>query len=175
MGKIVRVIRSITDLNDVGCLSLGDKIYFGDLKYAVRSSFLDCSSGDNFRIFELLGILDTKYKVASQAYGYTTTRGDFPYFKERDYEAATRLVKLLYKRLQMSGKKLIMSFDLCQVEGKSDFYTIDLHTSNVNFDVESVVLVHKNGNHWILNEKLYKENEKFLPEIIKAIKDGIFK
>ena len=49
----------------------------------------------NDQIFAKLGI-ENKEAFCSNHYGYTVTRGAWPEYKDRDYSAATRLVKALF-------------------------------------------------------------------------------
>lgn len=53
----------------------------------------------NERIFNILDIKN-KELFCSAHYGYTTTRGAWPEFKDYDFSAATRLVKALFEIIE---------------------------------------------------------------------------
>ena len=62
--------------------------------------------GSNDAIFDALGISNhQKYLMASAAYGYQHNCGDWPAFRENDYEAAYRLVKELYDLCNIYNSK----------------------------------------------------------------------
>ena len=65
--------------------------------YEVYDHFLNCHGDENYAIFNALDISNhERYLMASKAYGYQHEGGDWPAFRENDYEAAYRLVKELY-------------------------------------------------------------------------------
>lgn len=87
-------------------LEVGDEVQFTlkgkSLVYKVCDSYLiDEAHFSNALIFEELNISD-KNKYASLIYGYTVVCGEgvtsWPEFREKDYKAATELVRNLFKK-----------------------------------------------------------------------------
>ena len=82
----------------------GDRVNFTvenrTYNYIVHSEFLSNNMGDNSRIFDVLKLdREEKYYLASEEYGYHTKNGDWPNHNVNDFEASTRLVLALYKRI----------------------------------------------------------------------------
>ena len=70
--------------------TIKDKNY----KYYVWKDFLRENTGDNDKIFFVLGL--DKRKFANYAYGYESLGGDWPSSKFKDFAALTRLVEALF-------------------------------------------------------------------------------
>lgn len=90
--------------NDEITFKVGDKSY----DYVVGYTILSCTHDYNSAIFTALGMsYDEKDIMAGVSYGYAPEAdGSWPPFRERDYEAATRLVKQLYDMCNIHNSKL---------------------------------------------------------------------
>lgn len=80
-------------------LQFGDTVKIADIRYKVMLRHLSCKSfgfESNEEVFKKLGISD-KRDYCEIAYGYTPRLGDWPEFKDCDYNAATRVVAKLFK------------------------------------------------------------------------------
>jgi hypothetical protein len=95
-------------------LKWGDKVTFkvGDkvLNYEVRENHLTYVDGPvNYELFKLLGMTKDKerHEFASKIYGYEVNKGDWPCFEEKDYAAATELVKALHDLCNIHNLKLL--------------------------------------------------------------------
>lgn len=93
------------NLKDLGSdiLREYDIVYFGELKYNVRSSYLYSSKSSNEKIFKRLDI--DKYYFCHDHYGYEPGTGDWPQSKEGDYKALTRVVKALFEIIEEKDSK----------------------------------------------------------------------
>lgn len=67
-------------------------------KYEVRDSYLFNINGWNDAIFNDLRLI--KEHVATEAYGYTCIKGDWPVCHDDDYAALTRLVIFLFEEIE---------------------------------------------------------------------------
>ena len=101
-------IYNLHELESRGTLRSGDRVYFShndiDLEYIVYSRHLylytNCppyTEGENHAIFHLLDI-KASFAFAEKYYGYQPHGGIWPSYHEDDFEAATRLVKALYRK-----------------------------------------------------------------------------
>jgi len=74
--------------------TVGHRIF----NYEVWDTHVTCTDGyPNYTIFNKLGLNDLQRRdLATHYYGYVPSGGDWPNFKEKDYRAATELVKALY-------------------------------------------------------------------------------
>lgn len=90
--------------NDKITFKVGDKSY----DYIVGNTILSCTHDYNHAIFKALGMSDGEKDImASVCYGYSLRDvGSWPPFRERDYEAATNLVKRLYDMCNIHNSKL---------------------------------------------------------------------
>lgn len=83
-------------------LAYDDRVIFTvkgeSLVYSVRNSWLNHDSGINSEIFTKLGL--SKESFCEKAYNYVPIGGDWPYSKDSDYEAATRLVLALFSHIE---------------------------------------------------------------------------
>jgi hypothetical protein len=66
--------------------------------YIVKNCYLGISGETNSVIFTNLQL--NKYKVSTEAYGYTCDYGSWPECKIHDYEALTRLVIFLFEEIE---------------------------------------------------------------------------
>jgi len=89
-------------------LKLGDSIIFDPVEkrnyiYYVRESYLECGFNwdKNDIIFTLLKL--DKKEIADSCYGYKNHGGIWPQYRERDYEAATKLVLFLLQECERKG------------------------------------------------------------------------
>ena len=88
-------------------LENGDTVKFHYKKesvtYTVDRNYLGATGGnENYKIFRLLGMTldDEIYEYASKLYEYSDgVRGGWPEYHIEDYEAATRFVLEIYKRI----------------------------------------------------------------------------
>ncbi len=105
-------IHNLKELNKLGRnLKYEDCIYFTTkddiIKYKVFHCHLYVSTPttlwNNF-IFEYLGLNEKeKYELAEKYYGYKAAQGLWPLYKENDFQAAERLIREIYKKLEGSS------------------------------------------------------------------------
>lgn len=93
-------------------LKYGDRVIFnlvgkGSYEYTVMTDFMNYSDDTNAMIFMELGMsADEKILFCDKAYGYEADRsGQWPEFKEKDYEALTRLVTMLHQECNVYNKR----------------------------------------------------------------------
>lgn len=93
-------------------LKYGDRVIFnlvgkGSYEYTVMTDFMNYSNDTNAMIFMELGMsADEKILFCDKAYGYEADRsGQWPEFKEKDYEALTRLVTMLHQECNVYNKR----------------------------------------------------------------------
>ena len=89
---------------------------FVDLKYEVHSAFLNYMRNEygvclNDAIFTTLGL--DPYEFCSKHYGYAAHNGNWPCYKEYDFEAATNVVKALYTVIDTTNVLTLNKSDLC--------------------------------------------------------------
>ena len=90
---------------------------FVDLKYEVKSDYLtNISEGMpvehyNDEIFKILGL--NPFDFCYKHYGYRYKGGDWPYYKNHDFEAATNAVKALYTLIDSMNMMSSFPGDLC--------------------------------------------------------------
>ncbi len=111
------IINNLKELNKYGTLKLDDKVMFRlpdeVLEYKVCKDnsvlpgytlFLDNRSPGgggsdyNGRIFNVLNL--DEYNICSSEYGYSISQGNWPWAKDDDFEAITRVVRRLYKEIK---------------------------------------------------------------------------
>lgn len=85
-------------------LELDDKVVFkvGDetLNYTVNSKHVGYDgSYCNYRIFNVLGL--DKKKFCNKLYGYESGDGDWPTYKEKDFEVAKKVIEELYSVIDL--------------------------------------------------------------------------
>jgi ATP-dependent 26S proteasome regulatory subunit len=100
------IIKNLKELNERGTLQYDDVVMFNCIKhdckvsYKVRERHLNNPDGANDFILAYLrneGLMTDKYLLASEEYGYYVDSGNWPNFRDNDFEAATRLVSKIYK------------------------------------------------------------------------------
>lgn len=84
-------------------LDYEDHVYFNYKQkrydYQVETSFLNnLKSLDNGAIFKALDL--SKYDIATELYGYKSTQGDWPCFKDGDYKALNKLIIFLFEEIE---------------------------------------------------------------------------
>lgn len=94
-------------------LKYGDRVNFylvgkGNYEYTVMTDFMNHDETTNAIIFDELGMsADEKILFCDKAYGYESDRsGQWPEFKEKDYEALTRCVNMLYLECNIYNKRV---------------------------------------------------------------------
>lgn len=172
-------------------------VFFENLRYSVKSSFLSNIRGHNDEIFEKLKL--NPIKIAEKEYGYTPNDGTWPECKMNDYEALTRLVIELYKIIESpiiigfkikgsylrqldfkEARKLLKGYNVCFDESKwaldsTGWYYWNTQDFQLRYDCNSNNLESKyqdvtpndNPNQWY---KITTPGETGIsPEEVKAL------
>jgi len=101
------IIESLEDLKRYGRLKVGDTVYFHTrkkcLEYWVFPSFLSNREigKPNIEIFSILGLGFDAEAICEEAYGYRSHGGGWPSWGDNDQMAATKIVKKLYRMLEI--------------------------------------------------------------------------
>lgn len=74
------------------------------LDYVRRTKYLDHVK-DNSILFIELGIVDEKFELAKEAYGYEADPGHWPEYRPNDWEALDRFLKLISDRFGVNVYK----------------------------------------------------------------------
>lgn len=80
-------------------LQYKDVVEIAGIRYNVERKYLSYPRGQNDQVFIGLGILN-KEKYCEEAYDYPPEGGAWPEYKYGDYDAATRVVKALFKIIE---------------------------------------------------------------------------
>ena len=90
-------------------MKLNDKVIVCGIEYVVKDTCLFLPGQRYDKAFEVLGLIDQKYKIAEEAYGYEAKSQNsiWPSYEFGDYEAAERLVNKLNELYDIKTSKQI--------------------------------------------------------------------
>lgn len=157
-----RTITNAMQLMRAGELQHMDTVVFGSEVFIVGVNYLSHVAYYNDRVFEMLGIDgNEKYKVASLAYGYRTSTGNWPEFNPHDFAAATRLVYMLYSLLDSKHKADVEQLQeykhmLESYQQDEDDAAIKLEEAQRNYDYEKQAREQLEADMELLEKKMSK-------------------
>lgn len=100
-------------------MKLNDKVIVCGIEHVLKDTCLILPGQRYDKAFEVLGLIDQKYKIAEEAYGYMTNHeSHWPSYNFGDYAAAERLVKELNRLYEIQTSKQIKVTSASILDGK---------------------------------------------------------